>query len=308
MSWQSKRDLRRRFGIVGYVGSNGSGKSLMAVLDTMPTLEAGRQVLSTVRLLDWENPRPCDDPGCDLPGHPDHLAAHPLWVPLRELSQMLDFEGGDILLDEVTGVASSRESMSLPPQIANMLVQLRRRDVVLRWTTPAWSRADLIIRETTQAVVLCRGAMSKTLPGRVWPSHRLIMSRVVSAADATALSAGGQTAGRVSSLARSVIRLEQCPAIQAYDTLDRVLSVPVAEGGRCVVCGGRRSVPGCSCGDDGDSCGTGRGAGPLGVARDPSRAGRPVTALRAVESTSSDLAVRLGKKSEAEGMNPPASA
>ena len=43
---------RRGFPIMAYVGPNGGGKSLAMVKDTVPSLRAGRRVLSTVRLLD----------------------------------------------------------------------------------------------------------------------------------------------------------------------------------------------------------------------------------------------------------------
>ena len=65
-----------------------------------------------------------------------HGAAHPSYEPLREWQQLLDAESCDVLLDEVTGVASSRESAGLPAPVANKLVQLRRADVVVRFSAP----------------------------------------------------------------------------------------------------------------------------------------------------------------------------
>ena len=247
MSWQVKRDIRRQFGIMAYVGANGSGKSLTAVLDTLPSLEEGRKVVSTVRLLDYENPRPCDDPFCDFPSHPNHGASHPLWIPLRSFSELLEVEHCDVLLDEVTGVCSSRESLSLPGAVANLLVQLRRRDVVLRWTSPAYMRADTILRECTQAVTLCRGLFPRRVSGRAWASYRFISSKVVDARQFDTVSVAGVSMR--SGIARSCFRLSTCPAINAYDTLDTVLSLPVIESGRCVSCGGRRAVPRCDCDD-----------------------------------------------------------
>jgi len=61
---QVARARRRMYPIHFYVGRNGAGKSLAAVYDTMPDLDAGLPCLSTVRLLDFRNPRPCDDPNC----------------------------------------------------------------------------------------------------------------------------------------------------------------------------------------------------------------------------------------------------
>lgn len=238
-------EFRRKFGILAYVGANGSGKSLAAVMDCLPSLASGRPVLSTVRLLDYQHPRACDDPDCDFPSHPDHLAAHPLWVPMRSWEDLLHAEHCDVLLDEVTGVASSRDAMSLPGPVANLLVQLRRRDVVLRWTSPAWARADRIIRECTQAVALCYGFFSKTEPGRLWPSKRLFKVRVLDARDLDDLTQS--TRQNTKSLLTSWHLLSNIDAPQAYDTLDTVMALPVIEGGRCMTCGGRRRIPACTC-------------------------------------------------------------
>jgi len=170
------RSMRRAWPIHGYIGPNGGGKTTAAVWDTMPSLMAGRSVLATVRLLDFENPRLCDDPLCDSPDHATHKAKHPLWIPWTSWTQLLEVEHCDVIADEVTGVASSRESQSMPSVVANALVQLRRRDVVLRWTAPSWSRADLIIRECSQAATLCSGflpvAVDDSSGDRAWRHRR----------------------------------------------------------------------------------------------------------------------------------------
>lgn len=257
------RAVRRGYPIHAYVGPNGSGKSLAAVWDTMPTLDRGRTVLSTVRLLDWRRPRPCDDVWCTLPGHgiddegqalvPDHMAAHPAWVPLTEWHQLLDAEHCDVLMDEVTGVASSRESAGMPAAVANLLVQLRRRDVVLRWTAPSWSRADKIIRETSQAVTACLGYfpvpdVDGSGQERLWRRRRLFRWRTFDAAEFEEWTVGKAEALRP--WAREWWWGPGSDAFRAYDTLDSVLAIGhVLETGRCATCGGRRSLPACSCDD-----------------------------------------------------------
>lgn len=178
---------RRAFPIHAYIGPNGSGKSFAAVYDSMLSLDHGRPVLSTCRLLDFRDPGSCpggafcdDPPGHRLQrfrwelaeqadGSPPvltgvledtgrvHEKAHPFYVPWRTYTQLLGWRDGDVFADEITGFASSREIKNMPPQVANYLVQLRRRNVVLRWTTPSWGRADVIIREVSQAVTLCVG-------------------------------------------------------------------------------------------------------------------------------------------------------
>lgn len=236
---------RSQWPIAAYCGANGSGKTLLMMADTMGALDAGRQVLSTVRIVDYENPRPCSDPACTSPLHPDHGAAHPNWIPLTNLNQLVDAEHCDILLDEVTGIASARESMSLPAAVANMLVQLRRRDCKLRWTSPSWARADRVIRECTQIVNLSRGWMSREVEGQSWRSATLISWRTLDARDFDDLTDGRKD--RASSLRKGVARVSKIRGRNAYQTLDTVLAASLPEGGRCVICGGRKHVPACAC-------------------------------------------------------------
>lgn len=248
-----KRAMRRAYPIHAYVGANGGGKSCAMVWDTLPSLEAGRPVLSTVRLLDYQNPRPCDDPLCDHAEHQlgvevTHLAAHPAYVALREWGQLMEATKCDVLLDEVTGVASSRESAGLPPAVANKLVQLRRSDVVVRWSAPAWARADKIIRETSQSVTYCVGRMPVTSTDgeRQWRNRRLFFWKTY---DAAAFE--DFTAGKREQLRAEVSDVHwgpKSPAFAAYDTLDAVSTVgTVTETGKCYQCGGRRRVPECRC-------------------------------------------------------------
>lgn len=295
---ETKRRLRRAMPITGYCGPNGSGKSAACVWDTMPSLAMGRTVLSTVRLLDWENPRPCDDPACSHPEHfdsvlclhvdtaetcphgarlcvrcgwsdecPDglcrsedgprhpstgvtHKAAHPLYVPFTDWQQLLDAEHCDVLMDEVTGVASSRESQSMPAPVANKLVQLRRADVVVRWTAPNFRRADVIVRECSQAIVYCTGFLAKTdrTSDRQWRNRRMFRWQTYDAADFEDF-----TAGKRESLRPQITDLHwgpSSPVFAAYDTFDAVSSIgSVTDSGRCYRCGGRRSAPRCSCPD-----------------------------------------------------------
>lgn len=241
------RSVRRKLGICAYVGANGSGKSLAAVFDSVPSLLAGRPVLSTVRLLDFENPRSCDDPNCEFPSHPDHLAAHPLWIPFTSWNDLLQAEHCDVIMDEVTGVASSREASALPAPVANFLVQLRRRDICLRWTSPAWARADRIIRECTQGVALCYGYFGKRDKDTLWTRKSLFKIRLLDARDLDELTESKKD--RVRPIDVSFMSLKACGAGNVYDTLDEVLSIPLIEGGRCLVCGGRKKIPYCSCCD-----------------------------------------------------------
>lgn len=272
-----KRARRRSMPITAYVGPNGAGKSAYMVWDTMPSLAAGRPVLSTVRLLDWENPRDCE--GCDEAGHfrpvyapcegpegPDgvpprvvvgmtvHRAAHRLYRKLDSWGQVIDAQGCDLLLDEVTGVGSSRESHSMPAPVANKLVQLRRADVVVRWSAPAWARADKIIRECSQAVVFCQGYMPKESgdDDRMWRNRRMFKGSLYDAADFEEF-----TAGKREQLRPMVTDWHwgpSSPVFDAYDSFDSVSSIgTVTDTGRCYVCAGTRRAPKCSCPDNHDT-------------------------------------------------------
>lgn len=279
----AKSRLKRRgFPIHAYVGPNGHGKTLAMVYDTLPTLEIGRPVLSTVRLLDYRNPRDCPggDACDDLANHEItrrrpvlveetgalefisyktgqiHAASHPFYVRFTDYSQLLNWSDGDVLMDEVTGVASSREVASMPVQVANYLVQLRRRNVSLRWTAPAWGRADKIIREVSQAVTLCLGSFSKRRPSepgsppRLWADRRLFNLRTFDAALMDEFEAR-RADGVVPEINQWWWR-PGCLAPDAYDTLDPVTALGWAnDAGLCMVCGGKRMHPKCGCEDHG---------------------------------------------------------
>jgi hypothetical protein len=275
----AKRAFRRGWPIMGYVGANGGGKTAAMVWDTLPTLDAGRPVLSTVRLLDYDNPRGCEGcPVCEygaLDLGESHRAAHPLWIPLTDWQQLLEAEHCDVLMDEVTGVASSRESYAMPAPVANKLVQLRRADVVVRWSAPNWARADKIIRECSQAVTFATGhlpvaAVDET-GERQWRNRRLFRWRTYDASEFEDF-----TVGKREQLAALQTDLHWGPkslVFAAYDTFDAVLSIgTVTDGGRCYRCGGRRTVPQCRC-DDAE-------AGGVVAVEAGAKPGRPATRPR----------------------------
>lgn len=257
-----KRIMRRRASsISAYIGPNGSGKSASMILDTLPTLdgiwwkcsnpahlhtqqgiyEGWRKVISTVPLLD------------EATGEP-----HPLYEPLADWHQVLHAEHTDILFDEVTGIAGSREAMGMPVAVQNVLQQLRRRDCLLRWSAPAWARADSIIRSCTIAVTVCRGyfpdrSALKSATPPVWLPKRAFRLRTFSAIDFEEWTAskGAQDKRGNSQLRPMVVQWWWGPSsrvFRAYNTMDAVSRVgEVLDGGRCANCGGKRAVPVCRC-------------------------------------------------------------
>lgn len=228
------RTARRLSSIHAYVGANGSGKSLAMVHDTLPSLAAGRTVLSTVRLID---PATGED--------------HPHYVRLSDWSQLLEAEHADVLFDEVVGIASSREHNGMPVQVQNLLVQLRRRDLVLRWTAPNWARADKIIREVTQEVTLCRGMWSDRKIKDRWSPKRLFRFKSYSTADFEEWTLDKSM--KLSSSSKGWLWGPGSAAFAGYDTLGAVERVgEVLDSGRCAHCGGRRPIPQCKCDDHGE--------------------------------------------------------
>lgn len=229
------RAARRLAPIHAYVGGNGGGKSLAMVHDTLPSLHAGRRVLSTVELIDPRTGSPW-----------------PNYELLTSWSQLLEARHADVLFDEVTGIASARESQGLPVQVANILMQLRRRDVILRWSAPAWARADKIIRETSQAVTVCAGymaapAQSGTGPDvRLWREKRLFRWRTFDTATFDEWTTTKQ--GRIRATKSAWFWRPGSEAMLSYRTLDDVSRVgEVLDSGRCAHCGGRKPIPACKC-------------------------------------------------------------
>ena len=233
---EKARRRRRAFPITGYVGPNGGGKSLAMVHDTIPSLRAGRLVLSTVALLDMATGLP-----------------HPAYVPLTNFDQLLLAKNCDVLMDEVTGIANSRDSSKLPPAVQNLLVQLRRRDVVLRWTAPNWSRADKIIREVTQGVVECRGYFpGAPLPAegesgvRLWAPNRLFSFSLYDTIDFDDWTTGKRD--KLPPLTRQWFKGVGSDAFASYDTMDSVALVTHSDAdNQCTGCGHKKRVQYCAC-------------------------------------------------------------
>jgi hypothetical protein len=217
---EKARRIRRSFPIRGYVGPNGGGKSLAMVHDVLPSLAAGRTVLSTVRLLG-----------------PDGNT-HPSYVPLTDFRQLLDAEHCDVIADEIVGIANSRDAGKLAAPVQNLLVQLRRRDMTFAWSAPGWARADKIVREVTQAVTECRGYF----PGRpteiegdsgvrMWAPKRVFKFRTYDTIDFEEWTAGKRD--NLKPMTAQWFKGVGSAAFAAYDTLD---SVSMVSGGDPDVC------------------------------------------------------------------------
>lgn len=253
---------RRAASIAAYVGFNGSGKSLTMVMDTLPDMLEGRKILSTVALLAFDDAETREeaDSAWEALGVP-HMRpeSRPLalpyagWIPFTDFRQLLEFHDGVVLMDEVQGVADAREQ-GLPIQVRNLLYQMRRRNITLRWSTIDWKSADKRIRDVTQTVTYCVGLFPTFPDGAVWGRKRFFWIRTY---DARGFDDFTQALNRVSEERRPKAFIRQGFRIHsawaqragsAYDTMAQVLSLGAAvEAGLCMTCGGKRAMPRCSC-------------------------------------------------------------
>lgn len=257
------RDLRRGHAVRFYTGRNGSAKSLCAIYDLLPDLDAGVPVLSTVRLQDFRNPRPCEDSACLSVRHgkPGHLAAHPGWVPWAQehggggWPQFLEFRDGVIFMDEVTGVADSHEWSAIPVQVSNEWHQLRRREVQMVLTGLDFVNVNKRIRQAVNVVTRCRSFMPVTVTdendkARAWRQRRLAAWTTYAAETLPRDDASETAYENAQVVARSRYWIPGSLASLAYDTYENVGRIAtVDDKGNCAHCGGKRTQPQCSCPD-----------------------------------------------------------
>lgn len=265
------RSARRAAPIHAYVGPNGSGKSLAMVHDTLPTLDGMTWACENPDHLhmreDWVNPL-TGEVGPQTSGVRRVLSTvriiqaetgedHPQYERLTGWRQVLEAEHADLLFDEVTGIANSRASSSMPVQVQTRLDQLRKSDIMLRLTAPAFGRMDKSIRDVCQAVTLCKGMWGKRPEGALWRQNRLFWWKTYDARDLEDFTAAKvnnpspQTQAYAPRAQTAALMWgPKSRAFATYDTLGAVSRVgDVLDSGRCAFCGGSRRMPPCSCDD-----------------------------------------------------------
>ena len=258
------REWRSRIPIHGYIGANGAGKTMCMVFDTMLEPDFGRSVLSTVRLTDFRNPRPCEgfriNPEgkaieCDIESndHSTHLVAHPFYSPLTKFIQL--FEAGDnstVLFDEISSSFSARSSMSLPSAVLKKIKQLRKGDSIVRYTCPSYMDADVALRRVTQGVTMCSSFVGVDVPGRLWRAHKLFRHLTYDAQKLNDLDGNDRAQDKEAKKIRAerfgMVWGPRCGAFQAYDTYWTASELGwVDESGKCIRCGGSRPSRKCKC-------------------------------------------------------------
>jgi hypothetical protein len=177
-----------------------------------------------------------------------------------------------LLLDEINAVLPSRSYQSMPPELLRVINQLRKHDVTLGWTAPAWERADKTLREVTSAVWLCRGYLSdgwerdpyhRAFRPRVkrdeagkrirwakgWPPRRVFAFRLYNAADFEEFSLQQATDARIRAMAVQWYWRSRHDAQVAYGSQDGVMLLDHLDAftGSCVHCDGSKTRHKCKC-------------------------------------------------------------
>lgn len=209
--------------ITGYVGLNGSGKSLAIMQQrVLPAFRAGQPVLS------------------NIPLYPNRVLGYDMrrYELLTSLHQLEEAPRGSlIVLDDISAVFPSRGWESMPAGTHALLQQLRKLGCELCWSAPTWERVDVTIRELTFDVVVCRALWRK---GGVWGRARFVMW---SHFEVSAYLANTQR-----SAPGTVRRVMAVKAKGLYDSLATVEALSHLDGsGVCIRCGGQRKRQPCSC-------------------------------------------------------------
>lgn len=214
--------------IAAVVGGNGAGKSMFACRLALAAAESGLGVWGTARLLDADG------------------QTHPAWRPVDCWDSLLSARNGLVWLDEVTGVLGARDTMGLPPEVLDRLVQLRRRNVRVVWTAPSWRHADTVLRSVTQRVYVVRAVVRTGGGVDSWPVTHV--SRVKGWAPDDLSEDDGSPSERARPVYRGWLYPSRSRYRHHYDTHAPVLRLGhLTSRGTCSVCGGRRSVPACKC-------------------------------------------------------------
>lgn len=270
--------------IAAYVGTNGGGKTLAAVEDyVIPSVEEGRVIVSNMRLAvpDFRLLRSWKElirvgVHSEL-GVPCRLGARGERLTIRDeafsedlpLYSMTLNRPCLVVLDEITAVLPSRSFSSMPTQLQRVLNQLRKQETTLVWTAPNWARCDVLLREVTKEVTVCRGYMrdkyqrkpdtlglfppkQKDEDGKplrthgAWAPRRLFRQKTYDAVDFEDFTADDQA--RIKPIRSRWYWRPAYPAQFLYDTTEAVqLLDHLDDTGTCIVCNGRRQQSKCSC-------------------------------------------------------------
>lgn len=233
---------RSAYGIHAFTGENGSGKSNVMCRLALRALNRGIPVISTIPLYSDKA----------------NGVLHPLYVPFTSWHDLLEASNCYLLMDEVAGVANARENQPLPGIIQLILNQLRKRKMVVLWSSPAFEDAQVQLRRVTRAITECRGswpdkkayAAAAAAAGSefddAWTPNRLFRAR-------TYRKLG--TVSDFKSDGNSPVVDEWywgpgSKSFDVYDTNEETSRLGSANDfGQCIICEGTRRRNECSCND-----------------------------------------------------------
>lgn len=176
---------------------------------------------------------------------------HPLYEPLTDYRQLLHIEHADVLFDEVAGIADASASSTMPVQVVNWMHKLRKADVRLRVTTPAYARCALPIRQVAQVVVEMRAFFPGPANGKLWRPRRVVLATAYDAFAFDQFMANDGQRNKLKPVAKGLLWVPTAKATEVYNSWGAVLQLGhVNETGMCVACGGARSRPKCGCAED----------------------------------------------------------
>lgn len=234
--------VRGRFGIHAFLGENGSGKTNVMVRQALRFLDRGKVVISTVPLyIDKANG-----------------ILHPNYRPFTSWVDLLDAKNCVLLMDEMTGIANARENTPLPGIVQLILNQLRKRKMIVLWSSPAWEDAQAQIRRLTRAVTVCKGSWSDKSAlkaqadatgddwDEAWIPNRLFHARTYRKAGTTDVF---KQQGHVPVVSEWYWG-PGSKSFEAYDTNEETSRLGMSNDfGQCLICEGTRRRHECSCDD-----------------------------------------------------------
>lgn len=262
--------------IVAFVGKNGHGKSAAAVAAMMGTLRGIRWKCDEPSHL--HNDPVLDDDGNAIACGPNAKSEgwryvystveittpagdpHPLYRRLTEWHQVRDAEHCELFLDEVTGIANSRDAMSLPRPVQAKLDKLRKADVRLLLTAPSFQRMDTTLRTIATALVLCRGYLKEprakdSVAVTAWRRLRMFRCRVFDPNEFEEfhLQSASTNPKKKNRLRAQFVFWWWGPGSEVFRSYSSKGSVArlgaASDAGLCLDCNGKRSIPSCSCDD-----------------------------------------------------------
>jgi hypothetical protein len=178
---------------------------------------------------------------------------HPRYRPLTSYSMLLRIEHAEVIFDEVAGVSDASDSGTIPVQVVQWMHTLRKADVRLAVTTPAYGRCSKPIRQVAQVVVDARSYFPEPrTSGRLWRPRQVFAFAAYDATTFEDFTVGAKE--RLPAQAKAVYWRPGGVAERRYDTLGQVLALGhVSDHGLCTACGGTRSRPRCACPADHDA-------------------------------------------------------